>query len=253
MPIEEQNVRIPESITINGVTYSVKETPALQTFIQEVAKVEKSKLYSQFEALRAEINNLKGVSVEKPIVAPEVNIQSIIDGLKGTFVTREALKEDLQSVVKEVVQPVLNATEAQRMSELEAYRQKLITENAATCIPDLVKGNTREELDAALKESIRLRTAYPSPVATPQGHVTDPLIQKQAQQQANGGANPQITPTPGNAPQPQAPAAPQMPAVPQRPSPEVTGPTGVKSMSMSEFESKRSALLDQLQATYGQN
>ena len=41
--IVEQKVGIPESITINGITYLVKETPELQQFIQSVAKVEKSK------------------------------------------------------------------------------------------------------------------------------------------------------------------------------------------------------------------
>ena len=60
---EERKVGIPESITINGVTYAVKDTPELQQFIQEVAKVEKSKLYTQFENLKAQIANLGRVKV----------------------------------------------------------------------------------------------------------------------------------------------------------------------------------------------
>ena len=42
---EKRNVAIPESIELNGVTYSVKETPELQSFIQEISKVERAKLY----------------------------------------------------------------------------------------------------------------------------------------------------------------------------------------------------------------
>ena len=60
---EEKKVGIPESITINGVTYTVKDTPELQQFIQEVAKVEKSKLYTQFENLKSQIANLGKVRV----------------------------------------------------------------------------------------------------------------------------------------------------------------------------------------------
>ena len=58
---EKNNVNIPESVTIGGVTYAVKETPELQQFIQDIAKVEKSKLYSQFETLKAQIATLQNV------------------------------------------------------------------------------------------------------------------------------------------------------------------------------------------------
>ena len=255
---EEQTVGIPESITIGGVTYSVKDTPELQSFIQAVSKVEKTKLYSQFEALRTEISNLKGVQVETSPATGALNIEELLSKLEGKFVTREDLKQNLSDVVKEVVQPVLDATQRNMQNELDAYRQKLITENAGTCIPELVKGNSREELDASLAESIRLRAAYPSPVAVPgaQGPVKDPLLAAQAQQMNNGGT-PQNTPTPGvattpAAPAPQAPQAP-MPAVPHRPSPDAGSTTaGVKTMSMEEFAGKRNALLAELQRTYQQ-
>ena len=243
---EEKKVGIPESITINGVTYAIKDTPELQQFIQEVAKVEKSKLYTQFENLKAQIANLGKVRV----TGNSLDVDTIVEKLKGTFVTKEDFQEMLPGVLKEVVQPVLTATEQNRKNELEQYREKLIGENIATCIPELVKGETKEELDASLQESIRLRAAYPTPSTAaidPNKHVTDPLIQKQAQEM---GGRP-LTPTPQAAPAPTAAPTPLPPAAPRRPSPEVSGPQNVKQMPMNEFEKQRKALKQQLEAMYG--
>lgn len=241
---EEKKVGIPESITINGVTYAVKDTPELQQFIQEVAKVEKSKLYTQFENLKAQIANLGKVKVSG---SGDFNADAIVEKLRGTFVTKEDLQEVLPGVLKEVVQPVLAATEQNRQDELKQYREKLISENIATCIPDLVKGESKEELDASLKESIRLRTSYPTPstAGIQSKHVTDPLIQKQAQDM---GSAPTHTPTQAAAPMESTPLP---PATPRRTSPEVSGPTNVKQMPMNEFERQRDALRQQLEAMYG--
>lgn len=247
-PNEEKKVGIPESITINGVTYTVKDTPELQQFIQEVAKVEKSKLYTQFENLKSQIANLGKVRV-----TGNLDVDTIVEKLKGTFVTKEDFQEMLPGVLKEVVQPVLTATEQNRQDELKQYREKIISENIATCIPELVKGETKEELDASLQESIRIRTSYPTPstahidLTKP---VKDPLVEKQMQEY---GEQPQFTPTPrGGAPtqQPAAPA-PMPPTTPRRTSPEVSGPQNVKQMPMSEFEKQREALKQQLEAMYG--
>ena len=240
--IVDPKVGIPESITINGVTYLVKETPELQQFIQSVAKVEKSKLYSKFEDLKNQIINLGKVKVEN---TPATDIDTIVEKLKGTFVTKDDLKENLSNVVKEVVQPVLNATEQTRKNELEQYREKIIKENAAVCIPDLVKGETKEELDATLAQSIKLRASYPSPNTEHHddgGKVKDPVIEKQAAEM--GGA---ATPTPAPNPQPQTP-----PMAPRIPAPDANAnQTGTKSMSMKEFGERREGLLQNLENLYG--
>ena len=248
---EEKKVGIPESITINGVTYTVKDTPELQQFIQEVAKVEKSKLYTQFENLKTQIENLRKVQV---IGGSEFNSDSLVEKLKGTFVTKEDFQQMLPGIVKEVVQPVLTATEQNRQDELKQYRDKIISENIATCIPDLVKGETKEELDASLQESIRIRASYPTPSTASipaEQHVTDPLIAKQAKEMCN--YRPSYTPTP----QPTAPVAqpnptPTPPPAPRRPSPEASGPENIKQMPMSEFAQKREALQAQLASLYGE-
>lgn len=239
----ENEARIPESVIINGVTYVIKDTPELQKFIQEVAKVEKNKLYSKYKMLKQQIDSLQRVTP-----TGGVNADDLVDKLKGTFITVEDLKEQLPSVIKQVVQPLLNASEKQQHDELNAYREKLISENIATCIPELVKGETKEELDAALKESIRIRSAYPSPSMNPQKpeqHVTDPLIESQAQQMGIQGM---IEPTPTQQRQSEIPAP---SPVPRRTSPEVTGASNVKQMTMSEFEKQRDSLKAQLESIYG--
>jgi hypothetical protein len=247
MPESKQNtISIPESVTINGVTYLVSETPELQKFIQDVSKVEKSKLYSQFESLKAQIKDLSGVHVTEDEQKQQFDIKALVESLKDSFVTKEDLKESLKSTVEEVVRPVLDATKKTQEDEINAYREKLITENAATCIPELVKGNTKEELDAALKESIRLRAAYPSPGNEQKPYSGDPNIQKQAQQ-PGFQAEPAKSPTPNG--QQQAPAA---PPAPHRPAADASQePTATKTMPMSEFAQKRDALKQQLEAMYG--
>jgi len=232
---EEKIVKIPESITINGVTYAVKDTPELQSFIQEVAKVEKSKLYTQFEALKAQIKNLQDVQV---IADP--NAEALITKMKDLFVTKDDFKQSLSETIKDAVKPLIDTDTKNRKDTLDQYRESLIKMNLGTCIPELVVGETKEEIDAALKRSIELRSKYPSPVAQPNGKVTDPLLQQQAHEQ---------TPTPPAQPAPQGQ---QMPQVPNRPSPEAGEDSGrIRRMSQTEFANNREQLLQQLQETYG--
>ena len=235
-PIVEE-ARIPESLTINGVTYKVSETPELQAFIQAVSKVEKSKLYSKYEELKTQLDNLKNASIEG---VGTINAETL-ESLKKIFLTKEDLQTfqaSLPDAVKGVVSPLLADVETNRKNEIEAYRQKLITENSDKCIPELVKGETKEELDASLAESIRLRSAYPANPA-PQKPVHDPLVQEQARQ---AGVTPIPTPTP----------TPAMPAVPQRPVAQPGNQPSAKGMSMEEFARNRETLQNQLREIYGQ-
>lgn len=244
----QNTVSIPESITINGVTYVVKDTPELLNFMQTVAKVEKNKLYSQFETLKEQIAKLGNVQVVGGD-DNKVDIDSIVEKLKGTFVTKQDLQETLKGTVEEVVRPVLQATQKQQEAEIDQYRQKLINDNIATCIPELVQGKTKEELDAALEHSIRLRASYPTPSTANLGgqKVHDPLVKAQLNVLNGGG-----TPTPPQPSQKATASAPMPPATPRRPSPEA-GERGsnVKQMTMSEFANQRENLLRDLQATFG--
>lgn len=236
---EKTKASIPESITLGGVTYVVKETPELQQFIQSVAKVEKSKLYSQFEGLKAQIQQLASARIENSAV----DVDALVAKLSERFVA----KEDLESTLQKIVQPAIKSIEQTRQEELEQYRQQLLTQHAGECIPELVKGNSREELDASMKESIRLRTQYPAPNPVTGAHggkVTDPLIEAQMK------ALQETAPSP-TAAQPAQPAQP-IPAVPLRPSMEVGTGQNIKKMSMDEFAKNRENLYKQIEAVIGE-
>ena len=219
---ERRNASIPESITINGITYVVRDTPELQKFIQAVSKVEKNKLYSQFDSIKNQLEDLRKIQVvpDSPNSGSSANIKEIVEAL---------------------IRPVIQNSEEQRKQELDAYRNSIIQAHINECMPELVEGNSKEELDASLQKSIELRRKYPSPssAAVPHGSkVTDPLIAEQMRQENEKDA-PAPSPTPSPAPTP-APA----PTVPRREAPEVSGPT-------SEFAARREQLEAELRATYG--
>lgn len=235
----EPIVSLPENIVLGGINYSVRETPELLAFMVQVSKVEKNKLYSQFESLRSQIAQLQNVKIEAP--------QTPLDADALANMKKELMQElglSIKDAVREVVQPVLNATAKSAQEELDAYRLQLVKENDSVCIPELVKGNTKEELEASLKESIRLRGAYPSPSTPfPNNPISDPLIAAQLAALQN--------PTPTPVPSLAAPVIPAMPSMSQIPAPEVAPAVIPSSMSMDEFASRRGSIMQELQATYG--
>lgn len=248
---ERRNVSIPESVTINGITYVVRDTPELQKFMQAVSKVEKNKLYSQFESLKNQLEDLRKVQVvpDSQGSGAGVNVKEIVEALRGTFVTREDLETSLKNTVSEIISPVIQNSEEQRKQELEAYRNSIIQAHINECIPELVEGNSKQELDASLEKSIQLRSKYPSPSSAAVLHsekpVVDPLIAEQMRKENEARAQ-AASPTPSP-----VPAAAPAPTVPRREAPEVSGPTGVKNMPMSEFAARREQLEAELRATYG--
>lgn len=233
--------RIPESITINGVTYKISDTPELKSLISEVSKVEKSKLYTQIEALKKQMDDLKVVEVGTSSAPFDEN--KLLEQLKTAFVTKEDLATTITAAINTAVKPIIQTDAERKEKELNEYREKLIQENLATCIPDLVKGNTIEELNSSLKDSIRIRASYPS-ANTPftQGKTTDPLIQKQANEQVAQTQQPTAEVTvPEKQPDP----------IPRRQTPDISTPTTPKRMTPEEFRKNRQALQEQLSSMYG--
>ena len=116
---------------------------------------------------------------------------------------------------------------------------------------ELVKGNSKEELEKSLRNSIELRAKYNSPVMIPgaqQQRVVDPLIaQKMAEMSGAAPAAPAPAPVPAT---PATPAS-AMPEVPSRAVPEVSQGPNFRQMTMDEFQQKREQLLHQLEAEFG--
>lgn len=243
---EEKPVNYPESITIGGITYSVKENPAILQFMQDVAKVEKNKLYSKFETLNGELNKLKNT-----VVQPSgSSIEEVVDSLKRDFVTKDDLTSNLRSIVQEVVQPIVSQNESVRLEELNLYREKLIADNEAICMPELVKGNTKEELMKSLQESIELRRKYPTPFNEPPKHAVDPLLAAQASQSAPAqDVYAQQAQRPVTIEQ-QNPL-PQIPEVPRREAGDYRDAPNYQQMSEEQFKNSYKTLEQELRTLYG--
>ena len=243
MEPNERTIVIPESIEIDGHSYVVKETPALMEFRQLVEKAEKNKLYSTFATLRQQINDLKATQVVQQ--SAPFDLGALVEALKGEFATRE----DLQDIVSKAVQPVNNNLEQRRQQELAEYRERLIKDNEGKCIPELVKGATREEIDASMEESIALLNKYHGPfIDPPQGKTVDPLLVNAERRAVASGEVLEIPakPTPvkddGKSP---------IPVVPTRAMPEVSTAPTTRKMTMEEFAQQREAILRNLEAEYG--
>lgn len=233
---EETTVTIPESITIGGISYVVRDTPELLKFMQAVAKVEKNKMYTQFELLRKQINQLS----KTPVSTTPLDATSLIAELKESFVT----KEDLANTVKEALQPVISYNQQTQQETLETFREKLLKENDGKCIPELITGNSKEELLQSLEKSKELYSKYGGgPVGHPQdaSPVVDPTLARQAANLAPEDIAPRyIPPVPAPAPRVSAP--------------EFTGQSGlenIKSLSPEEFAAKRAELENTLKQLYG--
>lgn len=147
---------VPEKVTIGGIEYSTSETPELKSLIStvsaKVATEEKAKLYSTIEELKMGVKALESVT-------PKINVDT------------NALKNEIAQIVKDQLGTALGPLTEQgnmlRETSVNDYRNKLLMENQGKCIPELVVGKTKEELDAALVASLELGKKY-----TPQGTTT---------------------------------------------------------------------------------
>lgn len=150
--------QLPDTLLMGGISYSVSANPELQAFRDATVKVssinaaqqEKAKLYSQMEALKQSVLDLKQVKVDAPAIDTEK--------LKNEIVA--AVDEKFNERISAAIEPLRKNSEDAQKDALEKYKQQLLTENAGKIIPDLIEGNTREQLDAALSKSIKLFSQY---------------------------------------------------------------------------------------------
>lgn len=261
----EKSQSIPESLTIGGTVYKVAEHPELKEFIGQIAKVEKSKLYTTIEELRTNINELSKVQVVTP-ESPAPQAQ------QPQGLTAEQIAQIVSATIQKEIAPLQASIQQTQSETLEEYRERLIKDNEHLCIPEMVKGNSREELLASLQESVAVRNRFsPSEFSKPGGlesqnvppHVAEAA--QQAQTEAVLGQVTQTAPAPQTQPQHVAPVqtapaqtapaqtAPVAPTNTQVISPmgapaitEDNGLSSVKNMSPEEFAANRKKLEEKL-------
>lgn len=244
-----QNVAIPAEIEIDGVMVPTNH-PAIRSMVQKAAKVEKDKVYETMESLRAENSRLKAAQtapVQQPVhqEIPGMNTQSQAQQFRAAHqqenqapIDKEAIDsliakrfdEALPTILQQRVAPLEQTIEALKAENLQAYRDKRIAELGDAVMPEMIQGNTKEEIESSIELSKALRAKYaPTQPAAPQPGTPAPATETTAPVAA--APVPPVT----------APVVQQIQEVPAAPAriPQINmipeTQINVKEMSMDEF------------------
>lgn len=145
--------------------------------------------------------------------------------------------EELPQIIQNSLKPVLDTTANIQQETLQSYKDNRLKELGDSVIPEMVTGNTKEEIEASIEASKAVRTRFATP-NTPPTPGTPP---------SEGTPAPQVqTPTPTPAPTPTPTPPSPTPVTPTPPSSSALD--GVKGMNMQDFGQNRDALLKELQA-----
>lgn len=249
-----EDSRIPDEITIGENKFKVSETPELLKFMQSVGKVEKAKLYSTIEGLKkqlteseSKINALAQNKTSVPPQEPTINASKIEAKTQG--VTKESIKTALESVnskteltveniaetmanmfnstlenalpamFEKYVKPIAEKTSLLERETLTQYREKRLAEVGDTVIPEMVVGDSKEEIEKSIEKASQIRSRYRTQQVIPQ----TPAEQKVAEQQA--------------------PPAP--PSIPLYPTPEERE-LNIRGMTDEDFAKNRDSLQSKL-------
>lgn len=198
--MSEKSGAIPETIKIGEQEYKISEHPELVTLLEAARKQEKDKVYKdisgykdQVKTLKEELdktksnsetakitkeleeaqNALKDAQAQKDVLNNKPATNPEEDKLKKEKMEEELLKKLEDSFEKKLEEKLktVSGTYEEKISKLEnqlkgseaaSYRDKLLAQYKDQVIPNLVKGNTKEELDAALQEALEVSKDYVS-------------------------------------------------------------------------------------------
>jgi hypothetical protein len=175
-------------LMINGVEVDTDTHPELaqwqRNVVAEAHKTEKDKLYTTIDELKKEVKLLKDapvVTTPTPTSTTNNNQQPAIDVKQLVSDVTESVVARINPAIKqlhELVEPLKNDSEFMKQASIADYRNKLIFDNQEACIPALVVGNTKAELDEALEKSkaefIRIKGLVNKTPVIPEVPVVDP-------------------------------------------------------------------------------
>lgn len=243
---------IPEQITIGETAYSIKATPELmalvKTVTQQVQKTEKNKLYDTIETLKTQVATLQKEkeAIQTSSAALPVPTPKPLENPPSTTEIRNQLKasdspitmdevnnllhkkftEDLPAILQNLLKPVTDELNATKAEQVRLYRNRRLLELGDAVVPELVVGNTPDEVEQSIASSALIRQRYAA-VSTPVTPVT-PVIPVS-----------QFTPPP---------AAPIIPRIPFQDEQQLS----VKNLSDKEFAAQRDNLYSKIKAEAGQ-
>ena len=185
-------MKIPETIKIGEVEYSVKDTPALLELIQSARKEEKDKLYAQIQALEASKRTLEDeknqngkLSADKEaelkvlqdeLVVAKNDKKKLEEEMKGDQGKDKSDKEskkdeskgmtadDIKKIVadalaesnKKVTEDVEGVRKELTQKEVADYRKELLAQNKGLLIEGLVPSNlgSKEDVNKAIETAL---------------------------------------------------------------------------------------------------
>lgn len=255
---------IPSELTIGDQTFKVSETPELQKLITEAQTVIKNQQYSKIESLttkngllEAELSTLKKPSANPSNPTPSASstpqqvqppTNPLTERISGSQITKEQLDAALPLVgqlfndtLGKLLPAIdaLNAKVAQlQQKDIQGYRESKIAALGNAVIPELVTGNTIEEIDASIEHSKQVAQRYLTPTANPSLGSPEIVASTAPVQRA---PNPAETVFAG-----ESPKVIEIPQTPRYVNPDEAPPIDVKALSSEQYAKERERLMGNL-------
>ena len=245
----QEKTELPKTLLLGGVAYNVDDNPELKAFVtgiqKNVAQVEKAKLYTQITELKEGIKALEKVT---PIETKQKESPVDFDKFKEDITSSitEVMTEKFSSLVKKELAPITERNAQTEKMAVADYRNKLISENQGKCIPELVAGSTREELDKALTHSTELFSKYGKVDATP-----DAGVNGEQKVVATTDVQKTTVETPAATTEQKVVEKPVVIQAPLRTTAAVETDLKIGEMSMDEFAKNRESLKSKVTALVG--
>jgi hypothetical protein len=260
----QEKPKMPEVLSFNGQTYRISDHQELKDFVGEVTKhiavTEKTKLYAQLESLREKLATLE-VEAKTGVAIDYNKIQEMISTqLKEQLAVNET---NIANKVHNLLAPVVESVKTQNTESLEQFKLKLLNDNKGQCMPELVVGDTKEELIATMEKSKKLYADYAGkpPVLPINETYANPNQQVTANPVVNTGNQTQTLSSNGATNNSVANTQPVQNTPIQTPSEMIVPPVNqvidnakfpdVRKMGTKEFAQKRESLEAELRAAMG--
>lgn len=230
-------VEVPRVINLGGQSYSIADTPILKDLVDTVRKdastVEKQKLYPKIETLKTQLETLANVEIVNPTNA---------DDKPTELLDQEKLVQGIVEGLGKVIQPLIKSNQEQEVQKVRDYRNQVLMDNQGKIIPELVVGETVEEINTNLAKSKDLFAKYGKEFGqqTPQ----EQMAAQRATQQTPQTPQTPTPSTPTNPTQASPSGLPQAPAT--APISDAIMPD-IKAMTPEEFAKQREAIKKSLE------
>lgn len=245
----DNRVQFPKQLTLsNGTVLNVDEVPELKAFSNDVSAAAesrfKAKFYPQLQSEKDKVNNLTSdmnkanvdmqqlagflqyqqQEAQRTAQTYEQQMNELKNFNKNTPIDTNALGQVVGAIFDKKIADVLpglqQRTEKLESAHLQDYKERRLAEMGNSIFPELVKGNTVEDIEASIVESAALKAKYFPTNNTNQ----TPNSEQQNDQNMypNNFQNPQQFPQQPNG-YPQQPAPQQQQNVPSQQQPQTQG------------------------------